>query len=132
MTLEQQILQQTNALLFNTYLIYLVISLGVVLSVGIVLYRKGKVFPYEAFDNRELADSINSLLLIGYYLINIGYTSLVLKAYDTPQNAAEMVEILSAKLGAVLIVLGIMHFFNILIFNRFRKSKVIKPVMVRA
>lgn len=71
--------------------------------------------------NESLADSVNHLLVVGFYLINFGYVSLALKlGYDvaTPQ---EGIEALSVKVGMVLLVLGAMHFFNLFIFSRMRR-----------
>ena len=71
--------------------------------------------------NAELADSVNHLLVVGFYLINIGYVSLALKYGDKPSDLATAIESLSTKVGMVLIVLGVMHFFNLYVFSKMRK-----------
>lgn len=106
-----------------SYLIYLVITLGVTVWVGNTLYKNGKAFLVDAFHgNESLADSVNHLLVVGFYLVNIGYVCSVLKMSSSPTTLATAIELLSQKLGMVFIILGIMHFFNIYLFNRYRKG----------
>lgn len=103
------------------YLTYLTISIVLTLWVGRTLHRNGRVFLMDAaFGNAELADSVNHLLLVGFYLINIGYIAIVLKTYEIVTTAREAIEVVSGKIGLVLLVLGVMHFFNILVLSRMR------------
>ncbi len=105
-----------------SYLVYLVITLTVTVCVGHSLFRHGRSFLIDAFDDNEaLADSVNHLLLVGFYLINTGYVCVVLRSAH-PADVAIAIELLSEKLGSVLLVLGAMHFFNIFLFSRFRRS----------
>ena len=106
----------------TTYLIYLAVSIALTIWVARTLHKNGRVFLVDVFHGNEaLADSVNHLLVVGFYLINFGYVSLALKlGYEvaTPQEA---IEALSVKVGMVLIVLGAMHFFNLFIFSRMRR-----------
>jgi hypothetical protein len=55
------------------YLSYLAISIGLTIWVARTLHKNGRVFLVEAFHgNEELADSVNHLLVVGFYLINGG------------------------------------------------------------
>ena len=84
--------------------------------------ERRRVFLVDVFNgNQALADSVNHLLVVGFYLINFGYVSLALKMSQYPENAAQGIESLSWKIGLVLLVLGGMHFFNLLIFNRIHR-----------
>ncbi len=104
-----------------SYAIYIAISIGLTIWVARTLHRHGRVFLVDTFGGNEaFADSVNHLLVVGFYLINIGYVTLALKYGDHPQNAVEAVESLSTKIGMVLMVLGAMHFGNLWIFNRMR------------
>ncbi len=86
------------------------------------LHKNGRVFLIDVFNGNEpLADSVNHLLVVGFYLINFGYVSLALKMSEYPSNAAQGIEALSWKIGLVLLVLGAMHFFNLIIFNRIHR-----------
>lgn len=118
--------------LIVTYFVYLAITIGVTIWVANTLHKSGRAFLVDAFGNTELADSVNRLLVVGFYLINLGYVCHVLKLDLHPTDVATAIELLSAKLGLVLIAVGCMHFFNIFLFSRFRKSallqKLIPPV----
>ena len=105
-----------------TYLIYLALSIGITVGVARTLHKNGRLFLVEAFHGNELlADSVNHLLVVGFYLINIGYVTLRLKYGIKPSNLAESIEFLSTKVGLVLLVLGVMHFLNLYIFSRMRR-----------
>src|SRR2546423_14845615 len=92
------------------YLIYLVISVAVTIWVARTLHANGRIFLVDSFlGNEPLADSVNHLLVVGFYLVNIGYVSLALKYGDKPRSLAEAIEYLSTKIGIVLLVLGAMH-----------------------
>ncbi len=106
----------------TTYLLYLAISIALTIWVGRTLFKNGRVFLVDVFHgNESLADSVNHLLVVGFYLINFGYVSLALKLGYDVATAREGIEALSVKVGMVLLVLGAMHFFNLLIFSRMRR-----------
>ena len=106
----------------TTYLIYLALSIALTIWVARTLHKNGRVFLVDVFHGNEaLADSVNHLLVVGFYLINFGYVSLALKLGYNVETAQEGIEALSVKVGMVLIVLGGMHFFNLFIFSRMRR-----------
>src|SRR5579885_1971832 len=97
-----------------TYLAYLGISVCLTVWVARTLHKNGRIFLVDSFlGNEALADSVNHLLVVGFYLINIGYVTLALRASASATNAQEALEQLSTKIGTVLLVLGAMHFFNL-------------------
>ena len=105
-----------------TYLMYLAISIALTVWVAQTLFRNGRVFLVDVFrGNESLADSVNHLLVVGFYLINFGYVSLALKLGYDLKNMREGIEALSWKIGLVLVVLGGMHFFNLYVFSRIRR-----------
>ncbi|MGJ5820667.1 hypothetical protein [Paludibaculum fermentans] len=104
------------------YVTYLAISLAVTVWVARTLRRNGGSFLIDAFHgNRELADSVNHLLVVGFYLINVGYVALALRTSVQVADARAAMELVCEKLGLVLIVLGAMHFLNIYVFSRLRR-----------
>ena len=104
------------------YLIYLAISIALTVWVARTLHKNGRVFLVDVFHgNESLADSVNHLLVVGFYLINFGYVSLALKLSYNVASTQEGIEALSVKVGMVLLVLGGMHFFNLFIFSRMRR-----------
>jgi|ERR1700677_5120618 hypothetical protein len=105
----------------SCYFSYLVISIALTVWVARTLHRNGRVFLVDAFrGNEALADSVNQLLVVGFYLINVGYIALALKTTDPLSNFRQVIELESVKIGVVLLILGAMHFFNILVFAKMR------------
>mgnify|MGYP001275721519 FL=1 len=106
-----------------TYCFYLVITIALTVWVARTLFRNGKVFLVDIFHgNKELADSVNNLLLVGFYLINIGYAVYTLQVTGSISNFQEVIERLSLKIGLIILILGAMHFFNLYIFFTLRKK----------
>ena len=106
----------------TTYGLYLLIALPLTVWVARTLFRNGRIFLVDCFHGNEaLADSVNQLLRMGFYLINFGFVALYLKLADEVQEVRGVFEALSGKLGVVLLVLGGMHFFNLLVFTKLRK-----------
>jgi hypothetical protein len=89
----------------------------------IYLTRNGLVFLEDVFDDDRLARAVNRLLVVGFYLINLGYVSIALRTdrrLDAPSAALEE---LSRKMGLVLLVLGALHFFNVYALSRYRRTR---------
>src|SRR4051812_35829770 len=106
-----------------SYATYLLISLVLTVWVARTLHHRGRVFLVEAFrGNETVADSVNHLLVVGFYLINVGFVSLALRYGEKPRDTAEAIEYLSTKIGLVLLVLGVMHFFNVFNFAKMRRK----------
>jgi hypothetical protein len=104
-----------------TYVVYLLISVNLTIWVARTLHKRGAIFLVDAFHgNAELAASVNHLLVVGFYLINIGFVSLALKTNANIVTSRAAIEMLSDKLGWVLLILGGMHFFNLFVFSRIR------------
>jgi hypothetical protein len=111
----------------GAYASYLVISIALTVWVAKTLSRNGRIFLVDSFlGNADLADSVNRLLVVGFYLVNVGYVTLALKYGDKPQDLAGAIEALSTKVGLVLLVLGGMHFFNLYIFSKMRRRGLLR------
>jgi cytochrome c biogenesis protein CcdA len=96
-----------------SYIAYVVVSFLFTFWVGRNLHRNGKIFLLEAFGNDEQkANSVNQLLLVGFYLVNFGIVCLFLSLGNHPTSDVEVFEYLATKFGVVLVILGGMHFFN--------------------
>src|SRR6185436_10571100 len=106
-----------------SYIIYLALSVVLTVWVARTLHRNGRIFLVEAFHgNEQMADAVNHLLVVGFYLINIGFVTLALKYGDKPSDTQQAIEFVSTKVGLVLVVLGIMHFFNMFNFDKLRQK----------
>lgn len=116
-------METANNIITVTYLTYLLISVTLTIWVARTLYKRGAIFLVDAFHgNKELADSVNHLLVVGFYLINIGFVSLALKTAEVISTSRAAIELLSDKMGMVMLILGGMHFFNLYVFSRIRRS----------
>src|SRR5262245_42286948 len=112
-----------------TYIVYIALSIPLTVWVAQTLHKNGRVFLIDSFrGNERLADSVNHLLVVGFYLINIGYVALALKENIAPIDIRQVLETVSRKIGVVMLVLGAMHFFNILVFSKMRRRALLQGV----
>lgn len=112
-----------------TYLVYVPVSVAITVWVGRTLYRNGYRFLVDVFGgDEEMAHSVNHLLVVGFYLINLGYVALNLRVDGEYYTARSGVEVLAGKLGTVLLGVGMMHFFNLYVFSRIRARHVAPPI----
>jgi hypothetical protein len=104
-----------------TYLIYLLISVGLTVGVGWALARSGRTFLLDVFGGNDgLADAVNRLLVVGFYLLNLGFVTLTMRTSGNIADARQGLQLLSVKIGEVLLVLGLLHFANLAVFARIR------------
>jgi len=114
-----------------SYISYLVITVPLVIWVAKTLHKNGRVFLVDCFKgNNDLADSVNHLLVVGFYLVNLGFVTLFLKTNVMIEDGRGAIELVSEKIGTVMLILGAMHFFNIYVFNKLRKHEANKPVII--
>lgn len=110
----------TNLVLM--YLLYIAISVGLTVWVGHTLGSNGRVFLVEVFDgNPELAVAVNRLLIVGFYLVNLGFMAYFLRTGDSVTGVRDIFETLSLKVGTVVLVLGVLHFGNVIVLARLRR-----------
>lgn len=105
------------------YALYLILTLVITIYVATTLFKNGRVFLVDIFHGEEpLADSVNKLLLVGFYLINTGYAVYTLTITGEVDSVRLVIERLSIKLGGIILILGAMHFFNLYVFYTLRKK----------
>src|SRR5258708_33373194 len=110
----ERVQMEAKVIIIGSYLAYLSISIAVTVWVAKTLHKSGRIFLVDSFlGNEPLADSVNHLLVVGFYLINVGFVTLALKFGDKATDTQTALEILSTKVGLVLVILGLMHFMNI-------------------
>ncbi|MFG1624105.1 hypothetical protein [Kribbella sp. NPDC049227] len=106
----------------TTYLIYLLVSVPLTIWVARTLSHNGRIFLIDVFHgNEDFADAVNRLLVAGFYLVNLGFVTLFLRADKVVVDARGVFEQLSVKLGIVMLVLGVLHLMNVWIFNMIRR-----------
>jgi len=113
--------------MFNTsaYVLYILISVFITIFVSRTLSKNGEIYLIDGFNgNDALAKSINHMLVVGFYLLNLGFVLLRMKSGQVLESIEGVIIYLSSGLGFVLFALGIAHFFNMFVIHRFCASQV--------
>jgi hypothetical protein len=104
------------------YLVYTCVSVALTVWLARTLFKNGEVFLEEVFaDHPRMATSVNQLLVVGFYLLNLGYALFSLRGSAQELTLIAAMELLAAKLGTLLLSLGVMHFGNLYLFHRIRR-----------
>jgi len=107
----------------TAYIIYIILSIFITVYVSRTLSRNGRIFLVDGFSgNEELADSVNHLLVVGFYLVNLGFVLLRMRTGLTIAGTEELIVYLTSNLGVVLLVLGFAHFFNMYVIHKFGRK----------
>jgi hypothetical protein len=115
-----------------TYLAYLVISIALTVFVGSALSRSGRVFLRGAFgDQAGPAEAASRLLVVGFYLLNLGFVTLTMRMSGEVASARAAIQVLSVKIGEVLLVLGALYLLNIGFLARLRNRMQAQPASIR-
>lgn len=102
------------------YLVYLVLSIAMTVWVAHTLSSNGEVFLVKCFGQDEiLAKSTNHLLVVGFYLINIGFIGMRLSGWNSAETIENMIPYIGSKIGLSILILGGMHFFNMMMIARY-------------
>lgn len=113
-----------------SYILFITSSFFITIKLGWIFYKNGEVYLHELFKNQEAyVQTINKLLLIGYYLVNLGKASITIAYWETIFTTADIFRVVGQKLGNLLLLLAIMHFINVFglaLFSKKQKSLIIK------
>lgn len=97
-----------------TYILYILISSSVVFWIGELCYKNGKIYIMNYFPKAiNFGNSINKMLKIAYYLLNIGLAIWTLHSIRDIFSSVEMILEISKRLSTILLIIGILHFINI-------------------
>lgn len=114
-----------------TYMLYLAVTVPLTVWVGRALARHGEVFLVDVFHgDLRLAHAVNQLLVIGFYLLNLGYVSYFMASTSEVSSGREVLEVLSMKVGGVALVIGLVHFANVWCLNAFRRRALLRAQAV--
>ncbi|MBZ5739270.1 hypothetical protein [Nocardioides mangrovi] len=115
----------------GTYVVYLLVTVPLTIWVASTLSRNGRVFLEDVFaGNDALAHAVNKLLVVGFYLLNLGFVMLFLRVSTPVLDLRELFETLSIKVGVVMLALGVLHFFNVYVFNAIRRRSRLEQTRV--
>ncbi|HTE27902.1 hypothetical protein [Flavitalea sp.] len=95
------------------YLAYLVLMIFIIVYVGRLFHKNGRIFILSLFDHDSaLTDTVNNILLIAYYLFNIGYAFVTLQHWEKGLNLQRFISSVSYNTGILIFILSITHYFN--------------------
>jgi hypothetical protein len=107
----------------TAYAIYLTLTIFIIVRVGKICHRNGNVFVSELIpDHMDLCHKINDLLLLGYYLLNIGYCAISLIWWDKITSAPALILALSTRTSYIICIISVMHYLNIFIITKYIKK----------
>lgn len=98
------------------YCIYLFFTFTIIVYVGQLCYKNGKVYSLQIFKGDiDLTNNTNNILLLCYYLFNLGYCLITIYSWQTLYSWKECINSVSIKAGLILMSLGALHLMNITI-----------------
>ncbi|MEP7264421.1 MAG: hypothetical protein ABI772_07985 [Bacteroidota bacterium] len=96
------------------YLIYLLFTWVITVHAGHSFYKNGRNYLLNMLDgNEKITDIVNRLLLTGYYMINLGYVTMMISYWNTITSIQELVDSVCFKTGKIMVLLACMHYFNL-------------------
>jgi hypothetical protein len=107
-----------------TYIIFFTVVTFITVKVGWVFYKNGEHFIHNLIpDDLHLVQAINKMLLVGYYLLNIGYAAIVLSMWNEVLSIEQMISSLGEKAGSIIMGLGVIHYINMTTLTLYQKIK---------
>ena len=105
------------------YLIYLSLTSVTIIKVGKLCYDNGNIFVSQLIPNHiELCHQINKMLLISYYLLNLGYCAMTIISWEKIQSINQLIEIIATKSAIIILTIGFMHYINIILLTKYIKK----------
>ena len=105
------------------YLIYLSLTSIIIIKVGKFCYDNGNIFVSQLIPNHiELCHQINKMLLMGYYLLNLGYCAMTIISWEKIQTINQLIEIIATKSAIIILTIGFMHYINIILLTKYIKK----------
>ena len=102
------------------YLIYLAITTFIIVKVGKICYQNGNIYVAQLIPNHaDLCQKTNQILLVGYYLLNIGYCAMTLISWAKITTLHQLIEDIAFKSAIIIAVIAIMNYLNIFILTKY-------------
>ena len=103
------------------YAVYLLISVALTVWVARTLSQNGRIFLADVLHgNEKLADAVNHLLVVGFYMLNLGYAFYILRTAERGFDAVGAVQYFVSRLALLLVTLAVIHFLNVAVFWHIR------------
>jgi hypothetical protein len=111
---------QGNGNVIVVYTLYVAVAVGLTIWLARTLFHNGTVFLEDVFEGSPgLAQSVNHLLVVGFYMLSLGYGLYILDA-SRGMDSFEAVQFLVNRLAVLLVSLAGIHFVNVFVFWRIR------------
>jgi len=102
------------------YLVYLCITSIVVVRVGKTCYTNGNIYVSQLIpEHEDICKKTNNVLLVGYYLLNLGYCATTLISWEQILSVDQMVEVISIKTASIITLISILHYINIFLITKY-------------
>jgi hypothetical protein len=106
------------------YLLYLLLTYCITVHVGLAFYRNGRVYILDLLRGDErITDSINRLLLTGYYLLNLGYAALMIRFWPLMQNWQDILTSITLMTGRIMLILSVIHYLNMAVILHYSQQR---------
>lgn len=102
-------------------LIYVGASVTLTVTAAWKLHQTGRKFLTDVFPrDREIADSVNHMLVTTFCLIMAGYLAMTVMFFKSYANLADIVPYDLAHFGGLLMFLGFTLFLHVYVLSRMR------------
>ena len=96
------------------YLFFFPAMMALAVGVAQTCHRHGRPWMLGLFDDNEvLVDALNNILLVGCYLVNLGYIALVVAAWENVISIEQLFGTLGQHMATIVLVLAGLHYQNI-------------------
>lgn len=115
---------QTDFMNTIAYLVYFLLTYLITVHVGLRFYKNGRLYILNLLNGDEaLTNFINRLLLVGYYLLNLGYAAMMISVWETITNWIDLFTSICIMTGRIMLTLGVFHFINMTVIYFLSKQK---------
>lgn len=105
------------------YTIYLLITIFIIIKVGKICYKNGNIYVAQLIpEHEDLCLKTNQILLIGYYLLNIGYCAMTLISWEKIIFFNQLIEVIAYKSAIIICTIATMHYVNIMVLTKYIKK----------
>ena len=108
----------------SAYIVYLIMTVFIIVFVGRLFHKNGRVFILALMnDDAVTTDHLNNILLIAYYLFNIGYAFVKLRYWQKVENLDMLVSSIANNMSVLIFILASTHYMNMSMIWHLSRSK---------
>lgn len=112
------------------YILFFPAMMGLAVGVAQTCHRHGRPWMMGLFDDNDvLVDALNNILLVGCYLVNLGYIALVMAGWEEVTTMEQLLGSLGQHMATIILVLAGLHYQNIavlLIWSHIKHRRTLK------